>query len=66
MGKLAIHPAQVPIINDVFTPSPDDIAWARRVVAAFAERPDQGVIALDGRVVDRPHVRLAERLLARL
>jgi citrate lyase subunit beta/citryl-CoA lyase len=66
VGKLAIHPAQVPIINRVFTPSADEIAWARRVVAAFAEQPDLGVIALDGRVVDRPHVRLAERLLARL
>lgn len=66
VGKLAIHPAQVPIINRVFTPSAEEIEWARRVVAAFAEQPDLGVIALDGKVVDRPHVRLAERLLARL
>ncbi len=66
VGKLAIHPAQVPLINSTFTPSAEEVAWARRVVAAFAAEPELGVIGLDGKVVDRPHLRLAERLLARL
>lgn len=66
VGKLAIHPAQVPLINRIFTPSAEEVQWARRIVAAFAEQPELGVIGLDGKVVDRPHLRLAERLLARL
>jgi citrate lyase subunit beta / citryl-CoA lyase len=66
VGKLAIHPGQVPIINSIFTPAPEEVQRARRIVAAFAEHPELGVIAIDGQVVDRPHVRMAERLLARL
>jgi citrate lyase subunit beta/citryl-CoA lyase len=66
VGKLAIHPSQVPLINSIFTPSAAEVQWARRIVAAFAEQPELGVIGLDGKVVDRPHLRLAERLLARL
>ena len=66
VAKLAIHPAQVPIINTTFAPSSEEVQWARRIVDAFAAQPDLGVIAIDGKVVDRPHVRMAERLLARL
>jgi len=62
-GMLAIHPGQVPIINDVFTPSADEIAYARRVVQAFAEAGDAGAIALDGRMLDEPHLRQARQLL---
>lgn len=62
-GMLAIHPDQVPIINDVFTPSAEEIAYARRVVQAFAEAGDTGAIALDGRMLDEPHLRQARRLL---
>ncbi|KXF77394.1 citrate lyase [Paramesorhizobium deserti] len=64
-GKLAIHPAQIPIINAAFTPSPEAIDKARRIVAAFAEAPETGVVVLDGEMVDRPHLKRAERLLAR-
>jgi len=64
-AKMAIHPAQVPIINEVFTPSPEAVDHARRIVAAFAAAPDAGVVGLDGRMIDRPHLRLAERILAR-
>ena len=66
VAKLAIHPAQVPLINATFTPTEAEVLWARRIVAAFADQPELGVIGLEGRVVDRPHLRLAERLLARL
>jgi citrate lyase subunit beta / citryl-CoA lyase len=62
-AKMAIHPAQIPVINRAFTASDDELAWARQVVALFAKNPDAGTIALDGRMVDRPHLTLARRLL---
>lgn len=64
-GKLAVHPSQVPVINEAFTPSPCAIAEAKRVVAAFTEAGDLGVTSLDGKMIDRPHLKSAERLLAR-
>jgi citrate lyase subunit beta/citryl-CoA lyase len=62
-GKLAIHPDQVGLINAAFHPSAAEIEWARRVVAAFAGTPDAGVINLDGRMVDKPHLLQARRIL---
>lgn len=64
-AKMAIHPAQVPVINEVFTPSEDAIAGAWRIVDAFAAAGDPGVVGLDGEMLDRPHLRRAEKLLAR-
>ena len=64
-AKMAIHPAQVPVINEVFTPSKASVAQARAVVEAFRTAGDAGVVAIDGKMYDRPHLRLAERLLAR-
>ena len=64
-GKIAIHPDQVAIIHEVFTPSADEIDWAKRVVATFESNPESGVLTLDGKMLDRPHLVLAERLLAR-
>jgi citrate lyase subunit beta/citryl-CoA lyase len=63
-GMLAIHPAQVPVINRVFTPSEAELEYARRIVAAFAEKPDAGVIGLDGKMLDAPHLKQALRTLA--
>jgi citrate lyase subunit beta/citryl-CoA lyase len=63
-AKLAIHPAQVPVINAVFTPTPEAIAHAKAVVAAFAAKPGAGVVGLEGAMLDRPHLVRAERLLA--
>lgn len=63
-GMMAIHPAQVPVINAAFTPSPAEIAHARAVVALFAANPGAGALQLDGRMVDAPHLKAAERLLA--
>jgi len=62
-AKMAIHPGQIPVINQAFTASDEELAWARRVVAVFAENPEAGTIALDGRMVDKPHLTLARRLL---
>ncbi len=64
-GKLAIHPAQVPVINRIFTPSEADIERARRIVDAFDTDPDLGVIGLDGEMIDRPHLVRARKLLER-
>jgi citrate lyase subunit beta/citryl-CoA lyase len=64
-GKLAIHPDQVPVINAAFTPSPDEVAHAEAVVAAFEAHPDAGVLSVGGKMVDRPHLVQARRVLER-
>jgi citrate lyase beta subunit len=66
VAKMAIHPAQVPVINEAFTPSAATIARARAILAAFADNPGLGVVGIDGEMIDLPHVKRAERLLARL
>ena len=63
-GKLAIHPRQVAAINTAFTPTADTVAHAKRIVAAFRDAAG-GVCVVDGRMVDTPIVRAAERILAR-
>ena len=64
-AKAAIHPAQCDVINEAFTPSVKDIDWAKQVVAAFDAAGDTGVAAIDGRMLDRPHLRAARRVLDR-
>ena len=64
-GKLAIHPDQVAVINAAFSPSPDDIADAEAIVAAFEAEPHAGVLSVGGRMVDRPHLLQARRVLER-
>ena len=64
-AKMAIHPAQVPVINAAFTPSEAEVAEATRIVAAFAAAGDPGVLALDGMMLDRPHLLRARRVLGR-
>lgn len=63
-GRLAIHPAQVPVINAVFTPSAEQIEKAKAIVAAFAAKPGAGTVGIEGKMYDRPHLVRAERLLA--
>ena len=63
-GMLAIHPAQIAPINAAFTPSAEEIAHARNVIQAFADNPGAGTVALNGNMLDRPHLALAQRLLA--
>ena len=67
-GKFAIHPAQIDLINETFSPRPDDIAYARRVVAAWdeAEAAGRGSLSIDGRMVDVPVVKRAQNLLAQV
>lgn len=64
-GKACIHPDQAEVINEVYTPSPAAIEEARRIVAAFDASPGMGVVAMEGRMVDRPHYVAAQRVLAR-
>jgi len=64
-GKMAIHPSQVAIINEVFTPTAAAIAQAKAIVAAFAAQPGAGVVGIDGVMLDRPHLVRAQQLLAR-
>ncbi|MDT7950968.1 MAG: CoA ester lyase [Acetobacteraceae bacterium] len=63
-GRLAIHPDQVPIINDAFTPDAAEVSHAQRVVDAFAASPGTGVVGLDGMMLDMPHLKQARRVLA--
>jgi len=64
-GKLAIHPAQVPVINAAFTPSDAELQHARAIVAAFEAEPNAGVLSVEGKMVDRPHLLQARRVLER-
>lgn len=64
-GMMAIHPAQVPVINAAFTPSDQDIARAQAIVDLFAANPGAGALQLDGKMVDAPHLKAAQALLAR-
>ena len=63
-GMMAIHPAQVAVINEAFSPGQAEIAHARAVVAAFEAQPDAGVLQLDGKMIDAPHLKAARRVLA--
>jgi len=63
-GMMAIHPAQVAVINAAFTPSADEVAHARAVVDLFAAHPGAGALQLNGRMVDAPHLAAARKLLA--
>jgi citrate lyase subunit beta/citryl-CoA lyase len=65
VAKMAIHPAQVPVINEAFTPSQEAIERARAVIEAFEANPGAGVVGVNGEMLDRPHLLRAERLLKR-
>jgi citrate lyase subunit beta/citryl-CoA lyase len=64
-GKIAIHPDQVAIIHEVFTPTAAEIDWANRVIATFEGNPGAGVLTMDGKMLDKPHLVLARRLVSR-
>jgi citrate lyase subunit beta/citryl-CoA lyase len=64
-AKMAIHPAQVPVINEVFFPPPEAIARARAIVAAFEASPGAGVLSVDGEMLDLPHLKRAQKVLQR-
>ena len=65
-GKTLIHPGQIETCNALFSPAADEIAWSRKIIAAFAlpENAAKGVITVDGRMVERLHLSMAERVAA--
>jgi len=65
-GMMAIHPAQVGIINDGFTPTEAEVAHARAVIDAFAANPGVGALKLDGKMIDRPHLAQAQRIMGQV
>ena len=64
-AKAAIHPDQISVINEAFTPTVADIEAAQQVIAAFDAAPGAGVVSVGGKMLDRPHYRTAQRVLAR-
>lgn len=62
-GKIAIHPAQVDIINRAFSPSPEEVAWSQQVVDVFAGNPGLGTVGINGKMLDMPHLKQAQRVL---
>ena len=62
-AKAVIHPKHVGVVHAAFTPNDDEIAWARRIVDAFAADQQLGVVRIDGKMIDKPHLRAAERIL---
>lgn len=62
-GRIAIHPAQVAVINEAYSPSEAELAHARRIVQAFEAQPDAGTLSIDGVMVDKPHFIQARRTL---
>ena len=63
-GRIAIHPDQVAVINEAFAPSEEDVNFARRVVAAFEAQSGAGTVGLDGKMLDIPHLKQAQQVLA--
>ena len=63
-GMLAIHPDQVPVINAAFSPSAEEIAHAEAIVAAFDANPGAGTVGLNGAMLDMPHLKRAQAVLA--
>ncbi|MBI2720014.1 MAG: CoA ester lyase [Rhizobiales bacterium] len=65
-GKTLIHPSQVAVCNELFSPAPEEVAWSRKVIEAFArpEHAGKGVITVEGRMVERLHLAMAERMVA--
>lgn len=63
-GKGAIHPKQIAILNQVFSPDPDEVAYARKVIDAF-EQANTGIVVVDGKLIERPVLRTLHRILAR-
>jgi citrate lyase subunit beta/citryl-CoA lyase len=65
-GKTLIHPAQVEITNEIFSPSEDEVTWSRKIIAAFKqpENAARGVITVDGKMVERLHLQMSERTVA--
>ena len=65
LGKMAIHPGQIDIINEVFTPDAEEIERSQNIVDAFEKAGNPGVLSLNGEMLDLPHLKKAKKMLAR-
>ena len=65
-GKTLIHPSQIEPANAIFAPSADEVAWSRKIIAAFEqpENRDKGALQLDGKMVERMHAEIGRRVVA--
>lgn len=63
-AKAVIHPNHVDPVNAAFQPTDEEVEWARKVIKAFEDNPDQGVVNIDGKMIDKPHERAARKILA--
>lgn len=63
-AKAIIHPNHVDPVNEAFLPTEAEIVWAKMIIKTFADNPDQGVVNIDGMMIDKPHQRAAEKILA--
>jgi citrate lyase subunit beta/citryl-CoA lyase len=64
LAKAVIHPRHVDVVNAAFMPTDEEIAWSEKVVKAFNDNPTSGVVKIDGKMIDKPHLRAAEKILA--
>ena len=64
LAKAVIHPKHVDVVNAAFMPTDEEIAWSEKVVKAFNDNPTSGVVKIDGKMIDKPHLRAAEKILA--
>jgi citrate lyase subunit beta/citryl-CoA lyase len=64
LAKAVIHPKHVDVVNAAFMPTDEEIAWSEKVVKAFSDNPTSGVVKIDGKMIDKPHLRAAEKILA--
>src|SRR5215212_863037 len=64
LAKAVIHPKHVDVVNAAFIPTDDEIAWSEKIVKAFNDNPTSGVVKIDGKMIDKPHLRAAEKILA--
>ena len=61
--KAVIHPKHIDVVNAAFTPSAEELAHAQKIIDAFAQNPTAGVVRVDGKMVDKPHLRAAQKTL---
>jgi citrate lyase subunit beta / citryl-CoA lyase len=64
LAKAVIHPKHVDVVNAAFMPTDEEIAWSEKIVKAFNDNPTSGVVKIDGKMIDKPHLRAAEKILA--
>jgi citrate lyase subunit beta/citryl-CoA lyase len=64
LAKAVIHPKHVDVVNAAFMPTEEEIAWSEKIVKAFNDNPTSGVVKIDGKMIDKPHLRAAEKILA--